>query len=177
MSNPNNSPSAAPSSAGEPASGRPLIVEVEYTHPHARRLVGALFDDQVKRYGYADPVEADPAAYQPPDGLFLVGYREEQPVCCGGYRRYRLDVVEIKKMYTVFEYRGHGYGRAIITALERHAAEGGFQTAILETGVRNTAALALYADMGYRPVPRYAPGRDPAINRAFSKSLLPAAIR
>lgn len=144
-----------------------------YDHPHSLRLVRALFDDQVKRYGYADPAEADPAYYTPPSGLFLVGYLEDAPVACGGYRTFdqRTHTVEIKKMYTLPHLRGHRLGERILTELEHHATLHGAQRSILETGVRNTAALALYIKIGYRPTERYIDGRDPAINRAFIKEL------
>lgn len=145
-----------------------------YDHPDAVLLVNALFEDQVDRYGYADPAEADPAHYAPPNGLFLVAYSGTVPVACGGYRTYDAGskTIEIKKMYTRPQARGSGLGRRILAELERHAAAAGFIRSILETGVRNTAALALYTSTGYRPHPRYATDyRDPKINRAFIKAL------
>ncbi|MEV7970539.1 GNAT family N-acetyltransferase [Sphaerisporangium sp. NPDC088356] len=151
-----------------------LVVESRpYDHPDASRLVRALFDDQTSRYGYADPFEADPAAYAPPSGLFLVGYLDEIAVVCGGYRTFdaRTATVEIKKMYTTPDLRGHGLGQRILTELERAAVLGGARRAILETGVRNIAALTLYTGVGYQPTGRYVEGRDPAINRAFVKEL------
>lgn len=162
------------STAYEPtraAPGNLMIKELPYDHPDAYVLVEALFDDQVERYGYADPVDADPDLYRPPLGLFLVGYDSGRAVCCGGFRSHGADAIEIKKMYTVPEGRGRGYGLAIINELERRATEAGVRCAILETGVRNTAALALYRGMGYQPTASYVPGRDPAINRAFVKDL------
>lgn len=147
-----------------------------YDHPDAVELVRALFDDQVERYGYADPVDADPAAYVPPHGLFLVAYHGETPVACGGYRTHdsATKTIEVKKMFAFPELRGSGLGRLVLTELERHAAHAGFTSAILETGIRNTAALALYVGAGYRPRSRYATGyRDPAVNRAFIKNLVP----
>ncbi|MDF5759026.1 GNAT family N-acetyltransferase [Spongiactinospora sp. TRM90649] len=144
-----------------------------YDHPHSARLVRALFDDQTERYGYADPFESDPAVYASPRGLFLVGYLDDVPVACGGYRTYdlRTRTIEIKKMYTLPNLRGHGLGERIITELERHALAHGAQRSILETGVRNVAALALYIGNGYQPTERYVRDRDPAINRAFIKDL------
>ncbi|WP_084960203.1 GNAT family N-acetyltransferase [Thermoactinospora rubra] len=144
-----------------------------YDHPDAVALVRALFEEQVARYGYADPAQAEPAAYAPPTGLFLVGYRDGIAVCCGGYRLHDAEsrTVEIKKMYTVPQQRGQGFGARILQELERQAALGGAKRAILETGVRNTGALALYSSFGYLPTQRYVPGRDPAINRAFLKEL------
>ena len=41
--------------------------------------------------------------------------------------------------------------------------------------MRNTAALGLFTSAGYRPVDRYVPGRDPAINRAFARFLISPA--
>jgi GNAT superfamily N-acetyltransferase len=167
------------------------VREVDYDHPDAVALVSALFEDQRARYGYADQVEADPVDYRPPDGTFLVAYLQGRPVACGGYRIHRSPAigqaapmvatemtlsrtVEIKKMYTVPEYRGHGYGRYVLAELERRATDAGAGRAILETGVRNHFALALYTGAGYEPAASYVPGRDPAINRAFTKPLASA---
>ncbi|MEU3862630.1 hypothetical protein AB0F03_35835 [Streptomyces sp. NPDC028722] len=40
---------------------------------------------------------------------------------------------------------------------------------LLETGIRNVAALGLYAASGYEPIRSYVPGRNPEINRALRK--------
>jgi ribosomal protein S18 acetylase RimI-like enzyme len=74
-------------------------------------------------------------------------------------------------MYTTSDLRQRGIGAAIINYLEEHARRHGAHRAILETGVRNHGALALYLGVGYRATERYVPGRDPAINCAFIKDL------
>ncbi len=70
-------------------------------HPDAVSLVCALYRDQVSRYGYADPVDADPVQYCPPRGLFVVVYASGVPAGCGGYRTHdpATRTAEIKKMY------------------------------------------------------------------------------
>jgi GNAT superfamily N-acetyltransferase len=95
------------------------------------------------------------------------------PVGCGGYRRFtRLArTIEIKKTYLVPAMRGLGIGYAMLSWLEDNAVARGAEHAILETGVRNTAALHLFTSAGDRPTARYVEGRDPAINRAFTKAL------
>ncbi|MFD4549503.1 GNAT family N-acetyltransferase [Streptomyces sp. NPDC058466] len=55
--------------------------------------------------------------------------------------------------------------------LERHAASRGATRIMLETGRRNTAALALYHRAGYLPCPSYVAGRDARVNRAMTKLL------
>jgi GNAT superfamily N-acetyltransferase len=149
------------------------IVERAYDHPDAARLVRALYQEQVDRYGFADPVVAETAEYTPPRGLFLIAYVDGVPGACGGYRTYdpATATVELKKMYTVPELRGRGLGRLVGAELERHAAAHGARRAILETGARSHAALALVRLAGYQPTARYVTGRDPAINRAFAKDL------
>jgi GNAT superfamily N-acetyltransferase len=152
---------------------RTTMLVRDYDHPDAQRLVDALYRDQVERYGYADPAEADASIYRPPDGLFLVAYVDGVAVACGGFRTYDAPgrTVEIKKMYTVAELRGRGLGGLILNRLEAYARRGGARRAILETGVRNTAALALYCGVGFLPTDRYVNDRDPEINRAFVKDL------
>jgi GNAT superfamily N-acetyltransferase len=153
--------------------GRVEITERSYDHPDAIRLVRALYEEQVDRYGSADPVEADPMIYAPPHGLFLVVYVADVPSACGGYRPYDpvAAVVEFKKMYTTPGLRRRGLARLVLSRLERDATSGGARRAILETGARSHAALALVRRAGYQPTARYVSGRDPAINRAFFKDL------
>ena len=144
-----------------------------YSHPDVVDLVVALSAEQGGTYGYADPVEANPDDYAAPRGVFLVAYtRSCKPIACGGYRTHdQSGTVEVKKMYTRPSWRGRGIGRRILFALEQHAAASGARRIILETGVRNTAALALYTGAGYQPTDPYVVGRDPEINRAFVKIL------
>jgi len=149
------------------------ITQRPYDHPDAVRLVRALYDEQVARYGFADPVDADPAEYAPPHGLFLIIYSANVPSACGGYRPYDpgTSTVEVKKMYTIPDLRGEGLGRLVLFALQQHAGRHGAAGAILETGAHSHAALSLFRQAGYQPTGRYARGRDAAINRAFFKDL------
>lgn len=85
--------------------------------------------------------------------------------------RRTLGIVELKKIYVVPELRGRGLGQLLFTALEQRAIERGARQIILESGVRNHAALGLFHSLGYRAIPRYVDSRDPKINRAFAKAL------
>ena len=139
----------------------------------ASRLLHAFHGEQVARYGFADPIEPSSGEYAAPNGVFAVAYHGAALVGCGGYRWFdrAACTVEIKRLYVVPESRGLGAGRALLSWLEAHAIGAGAQRAILETGVRNTAALGLFTSAGYQPVDRYVEGRDPDINRAFARSL------
>jgi GNAT superfamily N-acetyltransferase len=170
-----------------PNQGRPAdpvtsvkIVERPYDHPDAIHLVRSLYEEQLSRYGFADPADADRGMYMPPAGLFLVAYVNGVPSACAGFRRFDTvgHVVEMKKMYTVPDHRRSGLGHVLLARLEERAARGGARQAILETGARSHAALALLRSAGYESTPCYVCGRDPAINRAFAKDLdIPIAKR
>lgn len=147
------------------------LVPRTYDHPDVQNLVRALHAAQLALYDVADhPHDIDADRFIPPTGLFVVGYRDGVPVACGGWHRVDEQTAEIKRMFVADEVRGRGYGHTLLVELEDHARATGASRLILETGVRNHRAIALYLRVGYRRVPSYTPGRDPLINRAFSKS-------
>jgi GNAT superfamily N-acetyltransferase len=125
-----------------------------YEHPDAARLIAAVQQDDVERYGGEDETPVEPAEFASPYGLFLVGYLDGVPVACGGWRAWGADA-ELKRMYVVPAARRRGFGRALLAELERTALAAGHRRLILETGTRNTEALALYRAAGYTAVPRF----------------------
>jgi putative acetyltransferase len=58
---------------------------------------------------------------------------------------------ELKRMYVQPALRGCGAGRALLHWLEQQAIAQGCRVFVLETGVLQHAALALYARAGYLP--------------------------
>jgi GNAT superfamily N-acetyltransferase len=150
----------------------PTVTAVPYDHPHARRLTRALHADQLALYGFADDPDTTPEAdFAPPQGLFLIASTGDEPVGCGGVRLLDEDTAEIKRMYVADQVRGQGIGRYLLEHLEHHAIRCGATRIMLETGRRNTAALALYHRAGYVPWLSYVPGRDQEVNRAMTKPI------
>ena len=125
-----------------------------YDHPDAVALIAEVQQEYVVRYGGQDATPVDPAEFVPPRGLFLVAYVDGVPAACGGWRAHETDV-ELKRMYVAPAFRGRGLARAVLTALERTAAEAGYRRVILETGQRQPEAIALYRSSGYEPVPSF----------------------
>ncbi|MER7408121.1 GNAT family N-acetyltransferase [Streptomyces sp. NPDC000070] len=150
----------------------PSVTAAPYDHPEARRLTQALRAEQLGLYGFADDPDTTPAAnFNPPLGLFILARIGEEPVGCGGVRLLDECTAEIKRMYVANQARGHGIGRYLLEQLEHHAVSRGRTQILLETGRRNTAALALYRRTGYVPCPSYVPGRDHRVNRAMTKAV------
>ncbi len=79
----------------------------------------------------------------------LVFYENEVAVGIGAYKEYDSETAEIKRMFTLPEYRGKGIAKAILTELELWAKEEGYQFAILETGYLQKDAIGLYQKLGY----------------------------
>jgi GNAT superfamily N-acetyltransferase len=85
----------------------------------------------------------------------VVAYENDNPVGCGAIKEYAPGIMEIKRMYTSPESRGNGIASQILVELERWATELSFEKCILETGKRQTEALALYKKNGYQLIPNY----------------------
>jgi GNAT superfamily N-acetyltransferase len=94
--------------------------------------------------------KAGPAELSPPRGAFLVGYLDDEAVCCGGLKDLGADdACEIKRMYVAPAARGKGVARALLAALEDEARRLGYRLARLDTGDRQPDALHLYTSAGY----------------------------
>ena len=74
---------------------------------------------------------------------------------CGALRLLDAETAELKRMYTAPAVRGTGLGRLLVAALEAEARALGVRRLVLETGVRQYAALALYKGTGFTPIPLY----------------------
>jgi GNAT superfamily N-acetyltransferase len=96
--------------------------------------------------------KAGPAQMNPPAGVFLVGYLDGAPICCGGLKRLDDRSCEIKRMYVAPQVRRRGVARALLAAIEDRARELGYTIARLDTGPRQAHAWALYEAQGYRSV-------------------------
>jgi len=74
----------------------------------------------------------------------------------GGWRRYGDDGVgELKRMYVRESARGRGVARLLLAHLERTAAAAGIRRLVLETGLAQPEAIALYRSSGYVDVPSF----------------------
>jgi GNAT superfamily N-acetyltransferase len=112
---------------------------------------------------------AGPAELNPPAGVFLVGYLDEQPICCGGIKRLDVEACELKRMYVVPALRGRGLARALLAALEDRARALGYRVVRLTTGPQQPASRHLYESAGYAPIENF--NGDPVATYFGEKSL------
>ncbi|RCW45240.1 acetyltransferase (GNAT) family protein [Halopolyspora algeriensis] len=154
------------------------IETVPYDHPDAQRLIEEVQQEYVVRYGEQDTTPVDIDEFTAPRGLFLIGYRHEQPMVSGGWRAHESDEpgfrdgdAELKRMYVVPRARGLGLARAMLAELERTAARAGRRRVLLETGLRQPEAIGLYRSSGYHEIEKFGVYRCEPDSRCFAKNL------
>jgi putative acetyltransferase len=89
----------------------------------------------------------------------VIIYIHDMAVCCGAFKpldtERRIGCVEIKRMFTLPQYRGQKLAQGVLTELEQWAHELGFTYAMLETGHIQADAMRLYERCGYEVIPNY----------------------
>ena len=133
------------------------MTRAELTADVSRALIDALNAELSEIYSEpgATHFGLDPGDVAEGRGIFLVVYREGTPVGCGALRLLDAETAELKRMYVSPPARGTGLGRRLVAALEAEARALGARRLVLETGVRQTAALALYRATGFHGIPLY----------------------
>lgn len=156
------------------------IRPIRYGAPAAQALVAAAMADLGARYGGTgddNPVEA--TQFDPPEGAFLVAWRDGEAVGCGGWRTLAHftddgaaeDVAEIKRMYTVPHVRGQGVASMILSAIEDSARVAGMRRTVLECGDKQPEAVALYSSCGYSRITNYGYYKDAPGCLSFGRDL------
>ena len=154
------------------------VLALPITHPDAAELVEAVQHEYVARYGSRDETPLVPAYFEPPEGAFFVGYLDGRPVASGAWRR-RSDVpvdgtdatAELKRMYVAPAARRRGLARVMLAHLEETARAAGAEAIVLETGLAQPEAIALYESSGYTPIAGFGFYKDARLSRCFARRL------
>lgn len=101
----------------------------------------------------------------------LVAYDGDKAVACGAIKAFDSESQEVKRMFTLTEYRGRGLASSLLAELEKWALELGSKSTILETGLRQVEAVALYKKCGYSIIPNYGQYADMENSVCFKKEL------
>ena len=101
----------------------------------------------------------------------VVACENDKPVGCGAFKEYTPKIVEIKRMYTSPGSRGKGIASKILIELEKWATELSYEKCILETGKRQSEAVALYKKNGYQLIPNYGQYAGIENSQCFEKDL------
>ncbi len=81
------------------------------------------------------------------------------------------DALEVKRVYVRSDHRGQGISKQLMLELEAIARERGVTSLILQTGGRQTEAIALYEKLGYVPIDRFGAYEPVPFFLCFGKTL------
>lgn len=147
-----------------------LILRTDSSHPGFRQLVQLLDADLRERDG------EDHAFFAQFNKIDLIRHvvvvlLNGEAIACGAFKPCEKDTAEIKRMYVRPAHRRKGNAARVLSELERWAVEEGFHRCILETGLQQPEAIALYKHKGYTQIPNYGPYDGVELSVCFEKKL------
>ncbi len=146
------------------------IIRTDFKNIDFKNLVVALDQDLAVRDG------EDHAFYHQYNSIenlehCIVIYIDNEAVACGAIKAYDKQTVEVKRVFVKPENRGNGYAMKILKALENWTLELGCEFCILETGLQQPEAIALYKKLNYKIIENYGQYKDVASSVCFMKAL------
>lgn len=147
------------------------IVPTDPFSEEANEIIAELTSELAERYN-----EPGGGAFKPEDvtvqrSIFLTIREGDLTIGCGALRPVDEDTCEVKRMYVNPAYRGRGYSKEILSALEAKAKFFNYKTIILETGKRQPEALGLYIRSGYQVIANYGIYKDREMSVCFKKDI------
>ena len=115
----------------------------------ARTLIQELDAELAERYPHHAIHGLHPGECDDPRLIFLIARDGRELAACGALRPLDTTTAEVKRMFVRPALRGQGIAHVVLEALESAAREEGCDTLVLETGIRQPEALALYRGAGY----------------------------
>ncbi|MCK4778942.1 MAG: GNAT family N-acetyltransferase [Candidatus Lokiarchaeota archaeon] len=94
-------------------------------------------------------------SYKPPNGIFYILQIKDKIVGMGAFRKLKDNTGDVKRMYIRQEFRGKGYGKALLKKLLSKAKEFGCSKILLDTGLFMTAAQHVYRSAGFKETAKY----------------------
>jgi putative acetyltransferase len=151
----------------------PVFERVPLASPVAQELIGALNAELERLYPEegANHFRLDADEVAPGRGAFVVARLDGRPVACGAVRSTDAGTAEIKRMYVDPGIRRRGVARALLARLEDEARALGARRVVLETGVRQPEAIALYAAFGYATIAPFGEYANTPLSVCMGKEL------
>ncbi|KRC66819.1 acetyltransferase [Aeromicrobium sp. Root236] len=147
-----------------------------YDSADAQLLTAEVQQEYVRRYGgEGDTAPVDTSEFDGEGGRFFMVYVDDVPAAMGGWRRHEPLAewrdAEIKRMYVRPAFQRRGLARLLLSELERTAAEAGITRLILETGLEQPEAIAMYRSAGYDDIPAFGYYADDELSVHLGKVL------
>ncbi len=85
----------------------------------------------------------------------VILYENAFALGCGAIKEFEPGIIEVKRMFTLQNARGKGIASQVLNELEKWATELAYNRCILETGLKQPKAIALYKKCGYTIISNY----------------------
>lgn len=132
----------------------PEVIRTTSDNPDFQNLASELDDELCRIY---NTKKEDYEEYNRITGLptVVLAYENGLAIACGCFKQFDMQRIELKRMFVKPEFRGKGLASMMAAELEKWAVELGYQTTILETGIGQPEAIALYRKLGYADIPHF----------------------
>lgn len=145
------------------------LIETTNHHPQYIDLAAALDAELALRDGKAHAFYAPHNTSTHLQAVVLV-MQNETAVACGAFKINKPGVAEIKRMYVTPTHRCKGLATSILLRLESICKKQHFNATVLETGINQPEAIALYRKSGYQQIPAFPPYEDAPLSICFMKT-------
>lgn len=102
----------------------------------------------------------------------VIAYENDTPIGCGAIKEYSSDTMEVKRMFVDKKSQGKGTASKILKELELWTKELGYKKCILETGIKQTRAIALYKRNNFKIIENYDQYKNIKDSVCFQKNLV-----
>jgi putative acetyltransferase len=130
--------------------------------PQDRGVVEELFREYVSALGVDvsfqnvdEEFASLPGKYARPSGCVLLAWSESEPAGVVARRIIGPGLAEMKRLYVRPAFRGLGIARDLTSLVIAESRQAGISRIVLDTLGSMHAARALYAGLGFRPIPPY----------------------
>jgi GNAT superfamily N-acetyltransferase len=149
------------------------IAAEPFDSAEARRLISALDEHLSSRYPPEDRFGPNlkPEQLAPGLGTFVVARADGRAIGCGALRKLDETTAELKRMFVEPEVRGLGVAKEILDQLEATARDLGVRRLVLETGIYQAEAIALYRRAGFSPIRCWGEYSETLTSVCFEKTI------
>jgi len=147
------------------------ITPISPAEPPARAIIAALDAEIMRRYPDGEVHGIDVVNFNQAGGYFVLGQEGDAVIACGAFRPLDTATAEIKRMFVHASARKKGCARQIMRHLEAEIRQRGHTRIVLETGIGQPEAMALYESEGYVPIPTFGEYIGNELSRCYAKKL------
>lgn len=105
--------------------------------------------------GFSEELNSLDQQYNLPNGALIIAYDDDKPIAVVGVRQFGPNKSELKRMYTLPEYRGQKIGYQLLEKAIITATELGYKELLLDTLPEMQAAIKLYREFGFEIIEPY----------------------